>query len=120
MRSLRPQPGGFEGLGVATEIAEAQNLAVPKRRHLRDLSTEVQSGGPARSREFAKREDRIAEVADVVESSLQLEVHLEAVPGPPDSGVASAAPTCPFSALQCADAKKCRWLRAIPRRCGSP
>jgi hypothetical protein len=88
-RLLRPQPGGFEGFGVAWEIAEADDLAVPKRGQLRDLAAEVQFGDSACSGEFAQREDRIAEVADVVESSLQLKVTFEALPGLSDSGVPS-------------------------------
>ena len=89
MSVLLRQRRGFEGFGVACEVAEAKNPAVSKCGQLRDLSAEVQSGDPARSGEFAQRQDRIAEVADVVISSLQLKVDFEALPKPPDSGVPS-------------------------------
>src|SRR5262245_63643478 len=89
LRALFPQPGGFEGLGVAWEIAEAENFGVPKRDQLRELVTAVQSCAPDPSGEFAQREDRIAEVPNVVESNLQLEVHSEPLPSPPEAGVPS-------------------------------
>jgi hypothetical protein len=77
------QPGGFEGLSVAREIVENDDLPAAKCGQLCDFTAGVQPGCPSHPGHLPQREHGFSGVTNIIESHSQLHVPLEALPSLP-------------------------------------
>jgi hypothetical protein len=68
MGTLLGKPGGFEGLGMAAEIADPDDLAAVIADQLCEFTGEVQPGRLSRGLHFSHGEHGFPEVMDVVKS----------------------------------------------------
>src|SRR6478672_6402236 len=87
--SLLPQPGGFEALSMASEIAATDDLAAAIREQLCEFAGEVQLGCSSRGLYFSQREHGFPEVTNVVKPSGADAAALQGLPGLPGSGMAA-------------------------------
>ena len=63
---LLPQPGGFEGFRVSQKVADANDLPRSKVEDFSKLLTELDAGRPGAQVHVTEREDRLAEVAELL------------------------------------------------------
>src|SRR5918997_143351 len=63
---LLAQPGGFEGFRVSQKVADANDLPRSKIEHFSKLLTELDAGRPGGQFHVPEREDRLAEVAELL------------------------------------------------------
>jgi hypothetical protein len=63
---LLRQPGGFEGFRVSQKVADANDLPRPKVKDFPDFLAELDAGRPGGQVDVTEREDRLAEVAELL------------------------------------------------------
>jgi hypothetical protein len=63
---LLPQPGGCEGFRVSQKVADANDLPRSKVKDFSKLLTELDAGRPGGQVHMTEREDRLAEVAELL------------------------------------------------------
>ena len=63
---LLPQPGGFDGFRVCQKVADANDLPRSKVKDFSKLLTELDAGRPDGQVHVTEREDRLAEVAEIL------------------------------------------------------
>ena len=63
---LLRQPGGFDGFRMSQKVADANDLPCSKVEDFADFLTELDAGHPGGQVEVTEREDRLAEVAELL------------------------------------------------------
>ena len=66
MSVLLRQPRGFEGFRVSQKVADANDLPRSKVKDFSDFLTELDAGRPGGQVDVTEREDRLAEVAELL------------------------------------------------------
>jgi hypothetical protein len=63
---LLRKPGGFEGLRMSQKVADANDLPRSKIKDFSDFLAELDAGRPGSQLQVTEREDRLAEVAELL------------------------------------------------------
>ena len=98
-KQLLRQPGGFEGFGVAEEILGPEDLPVSEGDDLPEFLAELDTRRAAACVEMAEEQNRLAEVANLLNLRHETSPRLAAIFAPGLSH-AVVTPICACSALQ--------------------